>query len=472
MDIDNWLDDATAALALQLQIQDVAELSSTSKGKSREGEHSDAELAISIYESELEERNTVLADHRLARSLTRAVLSDEAIITESLTAENVATRDRALAQNLAGAANPFAANTTADDKVDDSLIARLTALYVSGRNSDDDNLEDASQADDTAGEESSAWAVARARPSTTTHHQCTSCDTETPNHKVCRTPCGHYYCQRCLHTLFELSTTDETLFPPRCCRQAIPLNSARLYLDPTLICTFEHKSIEFKSSDRTYCSNPRCSSFITSMNIEGEQATCTACGTATCTICKGNAHTGDCPEDTAIQQVLETAREEGWQRCYNCRRLVELDVGCNHMTYDSRYRLWRYLLTSVVAVLAVHNSGTPPFLCQCYPTDIESYVCGERWKTCPCDQWNEDRLVARANQVVARDLPRAGEVREQQVNQAIEHLRNRHNCDHTNWRYVPGPHQCEECYHNLPHYIFECRQCRILACNRCRRNRF
>ena len=62
----------------------------------------------------------------------------------------------------------------------------------------------------------------------------------------------------------------------------------------------------------------------------------------------------------------------------------------------------------------------------------------------------------------------------QESDKSIElppNLRERHNCVHENWRYTPGPHQCEECYHNLPRYIFECRQCRILACSRCRRNR-
>ena len=165
-----------------------------------------------------------------------------------------------------------------------------------------------------------------------TYRRCIACDGDTPRPDVCQTPCGHYYCRECLHTLFELSTTDETLYPPRCCRQIIPLPSAKLYLDAALIRAFEEKSIEFKSSDRTYCCQPTCSSFITSATISGEQATCAVCGTITCTICKSNAHSGDCPEDVATQQVLETARQEGWQRCYNCRRIVELDVGCNHMT--------------------------------------------------------------------------------------------------------------------------------------------
>lgn len=104
--------------------------------------------------------------------------------------------------------------------------------------------------------------------------------------------------------------------------------------------------------------------------------------------------------------------------------------------------------------------------------ELDSYICGQLWKTCDCAQWDEDRLMARANQVIGRDNhPVAGLVRELQVNQAAANLRERHNCTHENWRYVSGSHRCEECYYVLPRYIFECRQCQILACQRCRRNR-
>ena len=144
-----------------------------------------------------------------------------------------------------------------------------------------------------------------------------------------------------------------TLFPTRCCRRGIPLTSAKLYLKPAFVCKFEQKTIEFKSPHRTYCSLSTCSSFITWVSITGEQATCTVCGTITCTICKSDAHSGDCPEDTATQQLLETAREEGWQLCYNCRRLVELDAGCNHMMYSFTY----YLHTSENATIVTMKVG-------------------------------------------------------------------------------------------------------------------
>lgn len=110
--------------------------------------------------------------------------------------------------------------------------------------------------------------------------------------------------------------------------------------------------------------------------------------------------------------------------------------------------------------------------CRCRCHAEFCYLCGVRWKNCQCAQWQEDRLVARAEQVVQwNPRPRAPEIEARQVRQAIEHLRTRHECDHTSWNYVRGPHACEECHYTLPQYTFECRQCRLQACNRCRRNR-
>lgn len=61
--------------------------------------------------------------------------------------------------------------------------------------------------------------------------------------------------------------------------------------------------------------------------------------------------------------------------------------------------------------------------------------------------------------------------RDMDINAIMAHLRGNHECSHDKWRWVKGPHRCEECHHRLPSYIFECRQCVLQACNRCRRNR-
>ena len=137
-----------------------------------------------------------------------------------------------------------------------------------------------------------------------------------------------------------------------------------------------------------------CSAFIRVENIENERATCPVCAEVTCTMCKAEAHTGDCPADTALQLVLDTANENGWQRCYGCRRLVELDIGCNHITYVS----------------LIPNSSVNTDLNRCPCGSQFCYVCARRWTTCQCAQWNEDRLLARANQVVARQPVKAEEL--------------------------------------------------------------
>jgi hypothetical protein len=153
--------------------------------------------------------------------------------------------------------------------------------------------------------------------------------------------CGHTYCGSCLRDLFSACLTDEALFPPRCCRQPIDLEAVKDFLTPELVEQFERKRVEFSTKDRTYCSNAQCSIFLDpweeGFDAATNKATCSACRTITCTLCKAAAHDGDCPADTGLQQVLDTARENGWQRCPSCRRIIELDVGCHHITYVSLF---------------------------------------------------------------------------------------------------------------------------------------
>ena len=85
------------------------------------------------------------------------------------------------------------------------------------------------------------------------------------------------------------------------------------------------------------------------------------------------------------------------------------------------------------------------------------YVCGQRWKSCQCAQWNEDRLLSRAQQVVARQPGRGAPI-QARVAAAVQNLRDRHNCNHGNWRYIRGAHRCEECYYAAPSFIFQCPQ--------------
>ena len=353
------VDDDTASLIIQLQREDVEELQSSDKGKNRESDVSDADLAMATFQEELQHSSIVFNDRCMSRSLARAVITDSALLTDLVAQEDATANDRIVAERLDSGEEigSGTAENVGDPNLDDLLIARLMALYVSG--TEGDCFTPAANEDEQTNRgESSRWAMSRENTSDTARHECASCGDHRRAFETFRAPCRHYYCQECLTQLFELSTTDETLFPPRCCRQEIHLSSVRLYLDRELVQRFQRKVIEFQTSDRTYCSQPTCSAFINPDNITDDRATCTSCFTTTCTICKGTSHDGDCPADTATQQMLEAAREQGWQRCYNCRRVVELDVGCNHMTYAFCIPLL-YLtkLTRVPAVLVARNSA-------------------------------------------------------------------------------------------------------------------
>jgi hypothetical protein len=160
---------------------------------------------------------------------------------------------------------------------------------------------------------------------------CSVCRTKFQAYKIVRLGCKHIYCTECLKRLFLLSVKDEALFPPRCCRQEIPLERVAAALLPEEMESFQAAKIEYSVKDRTYCSNSDCARFIPPSQIVADRATCANCDEETCAYCKGEFHDGECPEDRAMQATLALAEEEGWRRCHSCRAMVELTYGCNHM---------------------------------------------------------------------------------------------------------------------------------------------
>ncbi|KAI6038337.1 hypothetical protein EDC04DRAFT_2695604 [Pisolithus marmoratus] len=232
-----------------------------------------------------------------------------------------------------------------------------------------------------------------------------------------------------------------------------------------------------------------------------------------------------CRQDQGAEQVLHLGRSEGWARCPGCSQLIELNMGCYHMT------------------------------CRCRTAFC--YLCSARWKTCSCPQWDEQRLLTAAERRVDAQLgggehhhrrhvrpgsvqlaPRSILIRrptdqpvpavqpvvptpapaaqprvhspkrrssrvldvssphgsrtlgerltvrnvrslatgththcDDLINEAIERLRANHDCQHTRWKYRRGAGRCENCHDMLPLYLFRCVECEMWACKRCRWNR-
>lgn len=187
-----------------------------------------------------------------------------------------------------------------------------------------------------------------------------------------RTPCGHYYDKECMLQLFEVAAKDESLFPPRCCRMPIPLASVSVYMTTSAVKTFEEKSVEFGTRKRVYCAKPSCSRFLGAQH-EGSwrpssyRCPAPGCKTLTCSSCKNIMKTNAihrCDTNESDQNVIALGQQSGWARCPGCETMIELNLGCYHMT------------------------------CRCR-TEF-CYLCKARWKTCECPQWDEHRLFAAA----------------------------------------------------------------------------
>jgi hypothetical protein len=321
-------DEQTLALIVELQLDDVNRYSS--KGKQREGDLSDEALAIQMQKEELDGISTFLSDRRIIKSMATAVHVDPPVSMDVASQEIVAKQDRDLPTRLNGSALiPRTSSIQSDQPqtLDDELLTNLQTLHV-GR-TESSNYPATRDAYYYGGQaESSSQALSRGEQT----EVCEACREEVNIFEVARAPCGHVYCRTCLRDLFEAAMTDESLFPPRCCRLHISPEENCVFLTAELIQRFDKKKIEFATENRTYCCMPTCSTFIESQYISGDIATCPNCSSKTCAICKG-AHEGDCPSDVALQQTLEVAERNEWQRCYACRTLIELDHGCNHITY-------------------------------------------------------------------------------------------------------------------------------------------
>jgi hypothetical protein len=79
-----WADDKTAVLILELQLEDTKKICAASKGKGREGEVSDAALAVQLYKEELERIVSIITDKKITRSIHNATRTDGAAVAASV----------------------------------------------------------------------------------------------------------------------------------------------------------------------------------------------------------------------------------------------------------------------------------------------------------------------------------------------------------------------------------------------------
>lgn len=278
--------------------------SGNSKGKQRATRMSDEELAWTLYR---QEQN----DEKLAASMAKRSLSSREFQTA---------RDYEYALQLQNEDVEFETENTEGRGRYRHFQRQADFVTRESHIHSDPMAESSAQAAKRAAQKVPPKAAA-----------CVACTDVFAWKELAEAPCGHAYCRECVLELFRNAMTDESLFPPRCCRQVLSVEKMTPVLGEDLVTRFSAKAIEFSTPVRTYCHDARCSAFIPPSSITGEVARCPECRKRTCTMCKAARHQGDCPQDAALQQVLEVAQGEGWQRCIWGRMVIH-GGACDHMT--------------------------------------------------------------------------------------------------------------------------------------------
>ena len=281
------MDDATVDSILAIQLEDLRLLEQELNNTVETGASENTKVALDAYRQELQANSIIVNDRRYGQKLGDAVDENR----------------------------PLSPVVSATPIFDDALTSSLAQLTVEEASSSDTDLSTSSELYRDAGT-----------------GYCTACHDEVSHWKFIEAPCGDLYCEPCIVELFGLAMKDELLFPPRCCKQPIGLETAGSALSEAHRQAFEEKALEYYTIDRTYCQGATSSVFIPPNQIDGEKAACQTCQRLTCRVCKAEAHDVDCPKDENYVALMETAAAAGFQKCYQCKRLVELNLGCYHMT--------------------------------------------------------------------------------------------------------------------------------------------
>ena len=293
--------------------------------------------------------------------------------------------------------------------------------------------------------------------------------------------CEHAQCVDCMRQHLRVALHDRSLLPLKCCEIEIDMSVLpQMLLTPAEAALLASRTQEVSATNKMYC--PNCSRFINLDLVDRERGAesilMCECRQLLCIECKTASHPAlSCAENmqaaTATDDALiRLAANEGWKQCPRCSIMIELSIGCYHMTC---------------------SNCTHEFCFRClsnWNSDNATCVTGN------CPVWDERRLLEAAEtrvdaQLAAEALAprayragghglnavaRAGNVnpvgREQRVQHAMRALRGNEGCFHNWTRRGMRGRECERCGFYLWVYGMVCEGgCGITVCYTCAHHR-
>ena len=338
------MDPATAMVAIQLQLDDIDDLLD-GLYDSIDLPDGDARTSFEMMQKDLQQQLQIFEGQVLTLKILRGEHESRVAFSRLLEEERQAASDHQLAMRLAGLAvsdpevncgETYEANlrSVSDDGGDEQweMAKELYAAAFERELGDRAPLNGIRTVQ--AGQAKSTRKSKVLGSETLT--KCCVCMEVVASKNTLTLACqpeAHTYCRPCLVDLFTSALTNTTLFPTRCCRIPVPLDTCRVLLPKKLVKDFDLKVEELATPNPTYCANAECSKFIRPKDIKAEIGTCIFCNEKTCVCCKRAGHDKSLrPSDPHVQLLMDVAKRSRWQQCIKCNNMVELAPGCFHMT--------------------------------------------------------------------------------------------------------------------------------------------
>ena len=178
------------------------------------------------------------------------------------------------------------------------------------------------------------------------NYECKRCFDTLPPKAAVLLPCQHRYCSHCFSQLVINATRSESTFPPKCCLQKIPRRTIRSRLSPNDLALLDQKTLEYAIAvgHRYYCASPECAKWIDVRAAHSYEGCliCPHCGFSVCILCRAQGHGKgqNCPNKSGPSTTLQQPKRAGWQKCYHCRTVVELNGGYKHVACRCGAHFW------------------------------------------------------------------------------------------------------------------------------------